>query len=358
MPLYSDYETRPVRLEPSHEEVDMATLLRDAALAGGLGGAVGLGAGRAMIPYEGLPPSKTPPSKPWPKSPREGEVYTELRNALGLDEVEQSYRRGTWPDRYHGDAFWGRVDERLGADDADELWEAGDRAAKRVFDQRWPDGDFTRRWYSAPFPGSSFPGDRPPVDLDDWAPVDLDDWARKAHVREATKVLAGEEGLGRLAFLDMGDLSAEALLSPEVDESLRGAARRDWESRQRGLANDALQVAANQPPQPGRLARLGAGAGRFAKAALNPVNIATDLLLGSAVGAGSAGLGYASAAPESAGLFTAPGPGYEGLVTPEDIEAAAEARKLLKEQERQRLLEQYRASGYDLDPNTRLRDLR
>jgi len=104
--------------------------------------------------------------------------------------------------------------------------------------------------------------------------------------------------------------------------------------------------------------RIAGGLGRLGRSVLSPVNIAGDLAIGSAVGAGSALAGYASEAPESAGLFTPPGSGYEGLVTAEDIEAAAEAKELRNEAERQRLLEQYRASGYDLDPNTRLRDLR
>jgi len=104
--------------------------------------------------------------------------------------------------------------------------------------------------------------------------------------------------------------------------------------------------------------RVAGGLGRLGRSVLSPVNIAGDLAIGSAVGAGSALAGYTSAAPESAGLFTPPGPGYEGLVTAEDIEAAAEAKELRNEAERQRLLEQYRASGYDLDLNTRLRDLR
>lgn len=104
--------------------------------------------------------------------------------------------------------------------------------------------------------------------------------------------------------------------------------------------------------------RIAGGLGRLGRSVLNPVNIAGDLAIGSAVGAGSALAGYASESPDSAGLFTPPGPGYEGLVTPEDIIAAAEAKEALKEQERQRLLEQYRATGYDLDPNTRLSELR
>jgi len=230
MPLYSDYETRPVRLEPSHEEVDMATLLRDAALAGGLGGTVGLGAGRAMIPYEGLPPLRPTPSGP-----------------------------------------------------------------------------------TAPPPG--------------WADPEV---------------------MSR-------DLRAKIFPPPDAPGLL---ITNDPEVLRNRFTNEAFAPGANEVPRPGRLARLGAGAGRFAKAALNPVNIATDLLLGSAVGAGSAGAGYASAAPESAGLFTAPGPGYEGLVAPELIERIAEQKELEKEAERQRLLEQYRASGYDLDPNTRLSELR
>ena len=111
---------------------------------------------------------------------------------------------------------------------------------------------------------------------------------------------------------------------------------------------------------PSRMSRAGSVLKAGAKGMFNPVAIAADMLAGGAVGAGSAGLGYAAGggSPESAGLFTAPGEGYEGLVRAEDIERVIAQKELDKEVERQRLLEQYRASGYDLDPNTRLRDLR
>jgi len=188
----------------------METLLRDAALAGGLGGAVGGGAGRAMVPYERLPPSRPTPSGPIPPPPE------------------------------------------------------------------WADPEVMSRYLRA-------------------------------------KLLPPPDAPGLLITND-----------PEV---LR-----------KRFTNEAFQSGANRAPQPGRLARMGAGAKRFAGAALGPAGIAKDLLLGSAVGAGSAGLGYASAAPESAGLFAAPGPGYEGLFRPEDIERVAEQKELAGRVRREDLL--------------------
>jgi len=91
---------------------------------------------------------------------------------------------------------------------------------------------------------------------------------------------------------------------------------------------------------------------------LTPAALLEGALLAGPISGLAGGAGYASAAPQSSGLFTPPGPGYEGLVTPEDMMMVAEQKELEKEAERQRLLEQYRATGYDLDPSTRLSDLR
>jgi len=106
--------------------------------------------------------------------------------------------------------------------------------------------------------------------------------------------------------------------------------------------------------------RIAGGLGRLARSAFSPAQIAADLVLGGAVGAGSALGGHfaGGGSPESAGLFTPPGEGYEGLVRAEDIERVIAQKELEKEAERRRLLEQYRATGYDLDPNTRLSELR
>lgn len=322
MPLYSDYETRPVRLKPSHEEVDMATLLRDAALAGGLGGAVGLGAGRAMIPYEGPPPPPPPPQPRvlGPEMPSYSQLPFEVRRAVENsinDKIYLAMQREDWVNREK---------KRL----PPKSWFRRRKAQslRDIAGRDWAD----LQWKDSPLHGKG-------------ALVTAPNEMRRNFLGLPEEQTMTAEGREWRALQDhFNELRAKGLLDPENKEVLQAA------------ANVAPQPP--QPPQPGRLARLGAGAKRFAGAALGPVGIAKNLLLGSTVGAGSAGLGYASAAPESAGLFTPPGPGYEGLVTAEDIEAAAEARELLKEQERQRLLEQYRASGYDLDPNTRLRDLR
>jgi len=107
-------------------------------------------------------------------------------------------------------------------------------------------------------------------------------------------------------------------------------------------------------------ARVGPALKAGVRGMFNPVKIAADMLAGGTAGAGSAALGHAAGGGdrESAGLFTPPGEGYEGLVRAEDIERVIAQKELEKEAERQRLLEQYRASGYDLDPNTRLSELR
>jgi len=113
-----------------------------------------------------------------------------------------------------------------------------------------------------------------------------------------------------------------------------------------------------RPAPPTRMSRIGSALKSGIKGALSPVSILTDAAIGSAVGAGSALAGYESARPRSAGLFTPPGPGYEGVASPELIQRIAERKERENEMERRQLLEQYRATGYDLDPNTRLRDLR
>jgi hypothetical protein len=94
------------------------------------------------------------------------------------------------------------------------------------------------------------------------------------------------------------------------------------------------------------------------KGMLSPVSILTDATLGAGVGAGSALLGYESARPRSAGIFTPQNPRYEGVVDPAMIERLSEQGEAENEIERQRLIRQYNALGYDIDPNTRLRDLR
>ena len=91
---------------------------------------------------------------------------------------------------------------------------------------------------------------------------------------------------------------------------------------------------------------------------MRPKNILTDAAIGSLVGAASAVGGYAPWAPRSAGLFTAPGPDFEGVASPELIERIAAEKEVENEAERLRLIDQYNALGYNLDPNTRLGDLR
>jgi len=104
--------------------------------------------------------------------------------------------------------------------------------------------------------------------------------------------------------------------------------------------------------------RAAAGAGRLAKSVLSPASLLADATIGAGVGAGSALAGYESARPRSAGIFTPPNPRYEGVIDPATIERIAEQGEIENELERQRLIQQYNALGYDIDPDTRLRDLR
>jgi hypothetical protein len=140
----------------------------------------------------------------------------------------------------------------------------------------------------------------------------------------------------------------------------------DWTGRGKGRpiasperADEILREVANdprfKPSVRAKAAQLLKGA---IKSALSAKNLLTDATIGAAAGAASAVGGYASAAPRSAGLFTAPGEGYEGVASPELIERIAAEKEAENAAERLRLLDQYRASGYDIDPNTRLRDLR
>ena len=110
---------------------------------------------------------------------------------------------------------------------------------------------------------------------------------------------------------------------------------------QRGFAlGEAEEAAENMR----RIAARRDAAKRMVKSGLkgmvNPVNIAADALLGGTVGAAAAGAGHLAGggARESAGLFTPPGEGYEGLFRPEDIERVAEQKELQRRMRREDLL--------------------
>ena len=96
------------------------------------------------------------------------------------------------------------------------------------------------------------------------------------------------------------------------------------------------------------------------KSMLSPASIVADAALGGAVGAGSAVAGHRSAAPESAGLLSLPGEGYEGLVRPDDMVRVAEAIDDQREALRLKLLfEDFDLHGFGSVPHTmRLEDLK
>jgi len=118
--------------------------------------------------------------------------------------------------------------------------------------------------------------------------------------------------------------------------------------------DDVLAEVANDPrfatPVRTKALRLLKG---VAKEVLRPRNIVTDATIGAGVGAGSAMAGHASAAPESAGLFSPPGDSFGGLVRPDDIVRAAEAMDAEREALRQeRLREVYDRYGFGYVPHT------
>jgi len=182
------------------------------------------------------------------------------------------------------------------------------------------------------------------------------DPSRQYNWAEGTRSYLSGEPLGEAELSQLWRDSAERLgLDVDNQPLMRGAG--EPEIRQR-----ILQEIARDPkfrtPLPQRAVGAIKSAGKGLLKGLTPAALLEGALLAGPISGLAGGAGYASAAPQSSGLFTPPGPGYEGLVTAEDIIAAAEAKEALKEQERQRLLEQYRATGYDLDPSTRLLDLR
>ena len=91
------------------------------------------------------------------------------------------------------------------------------------------------------------------------------------------------------------------------------------------------------------LSRLGSALKAGAKGALNPVSNLTDAAIGSLAGAGSAAAGYRSAAPRSAGRFTPPGPGYEGVTSQAEIERIAEQREMQRQRQVVELLDEVAA---------------
>ena len=171
----------------------------------------------------------------------------------------------------------------------------------------------------------------------------------KALSRNAAEV--GFLGIDGYRLLDE---DAEAIVR-EIQNDPRFSAARPGEG---GVLFRGLAPMSDAPSIKQRIGRGLKSVGKGLLKGLTPAALLEGALLAGPVSGLAGGAGYASESPDSAGLFSPPGPGYEGLVTPEDIIAAAEAKEALKEQERQRLLEQYRATGYDLDPNTRLSDLR
>ena len=398
MPLYGDLEVRPRYgsalpsyapegtrgLEPTYEDVDMARLLKEAATSGAVGSGVGGTYARAMQPYsewraadDALARAWSAPIEILPATQNRKEIYNELENLIGRSNIRGDYRAGKTPKGFHGHDFW--QDGPVG----NEIWDAANKASERYL-ARLP-GQASGKVVSIQESPAAFNRlvdlgeDRlaakailsPEVDeiIRREAGLEFEEERRRLGRKEGR--IFSEEELAKNSRLNKKALRADraawgdalqGLYDIEerggIDTSPKNQGRRLTGERIEELMRDVPVDRGVQHPPFFPTKAGGRMLVNLLKETLRPRNVLLDATLGAGVGAGSAGLGYASAAPESAGLFTPPGPGYEGLVTAEDIEAAAEAKELRNEAERQRLLEQYRASGYDLDPNTRLRDLR
>jgi hypothetical protein len=402
MPLYNDLEVRPRYgsalpsyapegtrgLEPTYEDVDMARLLKEAATSGAVGSGVGGTYARAMQPYsewraadDALARAWSAPIEILPTIQNRKEVYNELENLIGRSNIRGDYRAGKTPKGFHGHDLWTRLGDSV---EGEGIWDATNKASERYL-ARLP-GQASGKVVSIQESPAAF---NRLVDLGEdrlaakaILSPEVDEYLRREaglEFEEAKRRLGRKEGrifseeeLARNSRLNKKALRADQAAWGDALQDLyyieeRGGIDTSPKNQGRRLTGERIEELMRDVPVDGGVAGgplffpTKAG-GRMLvnllKETLRPRNVLLDATLGAGVGAGSAGLGYASAAPESAGLFTPPGPGYEGLVTAEDIEAAAEAKELRNEAERQRLLEQYRASGYDLDPNTRLRDLR
>jgi len=326
LPSYAPTGTRS--LEPTYEDVDMVRLLEEAALAGGLGGTVGLGAGRAALTYPEWGGSvRAGLAAPWEMSEEEFvREYEDLRRTVAAAEKTPGRRMGAGEvEQMHDD--WKGYSGRRGYSEKEI---ADFERYMQLSTDRFPDeypstAAIHREHVAAAKAGPLGPIPPPP----EWADPEV---------------------MSR-------DLRAKLFPPPDAPGLL---ITNDPEVLRNRFTNEAFVLGANEAPRPGRLARMGAGAGRFAKAALSPVSIAMDLLLGSAVGAGSAGLGYASAAPGAGGLFTPPGPGYEGVVTSEGMERVAEAKELRNQAIRQQYIDEVnqRYGAGTLGPTARMDEIR
>jgi len=161
--------------------------------------------------------------------------------------------------------------------------------------------------------------------------------------------------------------SGKPLGDAETRELWKDAARRiDVSPNPEGLTSETkqriLKEILNDPRFEAPLAsRVGLGLRSLGKGllkGLTPAALLEGALLAGPISGLAGGAGYAYDAPESAGLFTPPGPGYESVLSTMDIEEVAMQKELEKEASRLRLIEQHRASGYDIPDNARVSSLR
>jgi len=362
LPSYAPTGTRS--LEPTYEDVDMMRLLEEAALAGGLGGAVGAGAGRggmaAPLPPEPMSPFTEIDLGGGRKVTVGGRTYGDLADTMSVTEAPS-----------------GRVGIGLNV-----------RTSPEVHDGRWLYQPWARDVISGkrPFPTEGVEEAFKVISLE----------AEPERLRVVSSRLAPGSGIthgqetGFTAYFRALQEAQKRGLGFASDTSLTPMSRRVYEKLQekgvpfveregggfRVPANELGKVdldeimasggpasiahAAERTVRPSRMSRFGSALKSGAKGALSPVSIAMDLLLGSAVGAGSAGLGYASAAPGAGGLFTPPGPGYEGVVTSEGMERVAEAKELRNQAIRQQYIDEVnqRYGAGTLGPTARMDEIR
>tara|TARA_R110000824_G_scaffold279574_1_gene467760 strand:- start:3722 stop:4624 length:903 start_codon:yes stop_codon:yes gene_type:complete len=179
-------------------------------------------------------------------------------------------------------------------------------------------------------------------------------------LRAAAKRLGyPEEGLSNKEFLEAASETpySKPIRGPYdewVSDNVLGYRGSEFTDKARKLIDEVQNDPRFQPSKRVKAIRFLKGA---AKEALRPKNIITDALIGSVVGAGSAVAGYEWSRPRSAGMFTAPGPGYEDALTQADILEVAEGKELEKKARLEQYIEEALATGARIPADPRIEDL-
>jgi hypothetical protein len=294
-------------------EQDISPELKEAFLQGTLGGAAAGGAGRGastMVPYTDAYSAQ-------------GGIDVLMGKDPGVNYYSQmpsDAARRSFTDLSYG--YGGHVPEIVEAQ-AEYL---------RRYDEMFPGA--TEQYY-----GSGGGSISPTEDLR-WRGILPEQAGFDPRFRESARHMVGDV----VEEPDVGGRFGSAGLEEDFDSSRRlrrslydqtvGDAERAFALREAERAADRIRSLARKRDLARQMVKSGV------KGMVNPVNIAADALIGGTVGATAAGAGHVAGGGdrESAGLFTPPGEGYEGLVRPEDIERVAEQKEVERQTRRDALM--------------------